>query len=29
LDKSNKNITSDAVTKFQEILFFASGKRLF
>ncbi|CAF3557507.1 unnamed protein product [Rotaria sp. Silwood1] len=25
LDKANKNITSDAATKFQEILFFASG----
>ncbi|UJR24592.1 hypothetical protein I4U23_005967 [Adineta vaga] len=25
LDKANKHITSDAVTKFQEILFFASG----
>ena len=25
LDKANKNITSDAATKFQEILFFTSG----
>lgn len=25
LDKANKNITSEAATKFQEILFFASG----
>ncbi|CAF1631315.1 unnamed protein product, partial [Adineta ricciae] len=25
LDKANKNITSEAVTRFQEILFFASG----
>jgi hypothetical protein len=26
LDKANKNIASDAATKFQEILFFTSGK---
>jgi len=25
LDKANKNITSEAATKFQEILFFTSG----
>jgi len=29
LDKANKSITSDAATKFQEILFFTSGKNFF
>ncbi len=27
LDKANKSITSDAATKFQEILFFTSGRK--
>jgi len=29
LDKANKSIISDAATKFQEILFFTSGKYSF
>jgi len=28
LDKANKSIISDAATKFQEILFFTSGRNL-